>query len=168
MTEGFLIDDFLRRPVKPLRPCLDKYVMDQLPGVAARSHDIHTKTGCKIVGPGGETRSEGYNGFCRGLDDEGHPERLERPEKYFWMEHAERNAIYNFVRQFLAGCTIYVSWLPCMDCARAIVQSGIGRVVVDKVTHSKNWSPKWEEDFKRVILLFKEAGVKLDWYEETK
>lgn len=151
------------------RPSRDSYVMRQLEGIAARSHDPHTKLGCKIVGPDGETRSEGYNGFCRGMDDEAHPERLERPEKYFWMVHAEANAIANAARVGvpLKGCTIYVPFLPCMDCAKLLVNSGIVRVVADKARHEDilSRSDKFVEDFKRTVLLFEEAKITLDWWE---
>ena len=45
---------------------------------------------------------------------------------------AERNAICNAARcgTALEHCTIYVEIMPCMDCARAIVQAGIREVVV--------------------------------------
>lgn len=152
------------------RPDKHKYIFDQLSGIAARSHDPNTKTGCKIIGPDGETRSEGYNGFPRGLEDDLHPERLERPEKYFWIEHAERNAIYNAARVGipLKGSTIYVSWLPCMDCARAIIQSGIVRAVIDAESHERMRSPRWDEDHARVKVLFKECGVELIWWNDKK
>jgi len=57
------------------------------------------------------------------------PERLERPAKYLWLEHAERNAICNAARAGTAteACTIYVEIMPCMDCARAIVQAASRR-----------------------------------------
>jgi len=56
------------------------------------SKDRSTKVGVVIVGPENEVRALGYNGFPRGIDDDA-PDRHERPEKYLWVEHAERNAI---------------------------------------------------------------------------
>ncbi len=87
----------------------------------------------------------------------------ERPEKYFWVEHAERNAIYNAARAGIpiAGCKMYLPWFPCMDCARAIVQSGIEALVAMEPNVG---DPKWGEDFKRAISLFKEAGVAVNWF----
>ena len=69
-----------------IRPSKDTYFMRQLPAVAARSHDKHTQTSCKVVGPDGETRSDGYNGFPRGMEDDAHPERLDRPGVEYWEE----------------------------------------------------------------------------------
>jgi len=151
-------------------PDWDTYFISLLDPIAARSKDPNTKTGCLITGPDHEIRSTGYNSLPRGVRDDQDiwPERFGRPEKYYWFEHAERNAIYNAARVGtpLLGCTIYINWLSCMDCARGIIQSGIARVVVDKLKHqAMNTSGKWDEDFKRVEILYREAGVKLDWWE---
>ena len=62
--------------------------------VASWSKDPSTKTGAVVVGPDREIRATGYNGLVRGVDDN-KPERLERPTKYDFFEHAERNAVYN-------------------------------------------------------------------------
>src|SRR3972149_4666305 len=92
---------------------------------AKKSKDRSTKIGAVVVGPDNEVRSLGYNGFPRGINDDVE-ERHRRPAKYLWSEHAERNAIYNAVRAgiCLRGCTMYVHSHPCVDCARAIIQSG--------------------------------------------
>lgn len=52
------------------------------------------KTGAIVVGPDREIRATGYNGLVRGVNDD-IPERMERPTKYDFFEHAERNAVYN-------------------------------------------------------------------------
>lgn len=51
----------------------------------------------------------------------------EADEKYYWFEHAERNAIYNAARIGvpLEGARIYVNLFPCADCCRAVIQSGL-------------------------------------------
>ncbi len=79
------------------------------------------------------------------------------------MEHAERNAIYNAARcgTPLEGCTIYIELMPCMDCARAIVQSGIREVVVSHERMSQYSSEYYDEHFGMVEVLFQEAGVKV-------
>ena len=114
-----------------------------------------TKVGCVVVGPDREIRSVGYNGFPRGLKET--PERTERPEKYLWTEHAERNAIYNAVRMgvSLKGCTLYCSWTPCMDCGRAIIQSGIYAVVGKQ----RGDDGKWGEELTKTVKMFDEAFV---------
>jgi len=94
--------------------------------IATWSKDPSRRVGCVIIGPDNEIRSAGYNGLPRGVDD-ATPRYTERPEKYLWVEHAERNAIYNAARMglSLAGCRLYTTWTVCADCARAIIQAGI-------------------------------------------
>ena len=62
--------------------------------VKLKSKDESTQIGAIIVGKDKEIVSTGYNSFPRGLTDD-IKSRQERPEKYYWFEHAERNAIYN-------------------------------------------------------------------------
>lgn len=138
----------------------DEYFMSIARAVAQRSKDRSTKVGCVIVGPDHEIRSTGYNGFVRGMPDD-NDALHERPEKYFWTEHAERNALYAAVRVGtpLAGCTAYVDWLPCIDCARGLVQSGIVAVVVPKGIHFDDIPAQWKETFKRAFDLFALKGI---------
>ena len=65
--------------------------------VKKKSKDKNTQIGAVIVGTDKEIVSTGYNSFPRGIND-GVSERQERPEKYHWFEHGERNAIYNAAR----------------------------------------------------------------------
>ena len=89
------------------------------------------------------------------------PERLVRPTKYLWIEHAERNAICNAARAGTAtqGCTIYVEIMPCMDCARAVVQAGIIQVIVSATRMQEYSSEYYNQHFGMVEVLFREAGV---------
>ena len=142
----------------------DKHFMGMASLVAAKSKDRSTKVGCVIVGPDDEVRSTGFNGFPRGIDDTVE-ERHERPAKYLWTEHAERNAIYNAARAGIRtkGCRIYLPWLPCMDCARAIVQSGIVEVIaLDRDLDN----PRWKEQFEGSQELLAEAGVAVRFFAD--
>jgi dCMP deaminase len=133
--------------------------------VANRSKDPSTRLGAVIVGPDHEIRSTGYNCFPRGIDDDVEA-RYERPEKYKWIEHAERNAIYNAARMGtpLKGCSVYVPWIPCTDCARGVIQVGIVEVVVEDV----NVPERWREDFGRSLTMFAEAGVRVRRLNESR
>src|ERR1051326_2158045 len=143
-------------------PGWDEYYLNICKVVAERSKDINTQIGCVIVGPNHEIRSTGYNSFPRGIRDDV-PERMERPTKYLWIEHAERNAICNAARAGTAteGCTIYVEIMPCMDCARAIVQAGITEVVVSATRMSQYSSDYYNQHFGMVEVLFGEAKVRV-------
>ena len=133
--------------------------------VKLKSKDESTQIGAVIVGIDNEILSTGYNSFPRGMDDS-KIERQERPEKYFWFEHAERNAIYNAARigVSLKNSTIYLtSGLPCMDCARGIVNSGIKKVYCKKICTTKN-KDKWEESQQKSLELLRECDVGVIYY----
>ena len=147
-------------------PSWDEIFIDTARLWATKSKDPNTQIGAVIVGPDNEVISTGYNSFPRGIDDNV-PERSERPEKYFWMCHAERNAIYQAARHgtSLKDCRMFVScWVPCTDCARAIIQVGIQEVVLGQKVEKASRT-KWIEEAKRSEQMFKEAGVKLRYYE---
>ncbi len=133
--------------------------------IKLKSKDQSTQIGAVVVGEGKNILSTGYNSFPRGLDDS-LQERQERPEKYFWIEHAERNAIYNAALEgvSLKNSTIYLtSGLPCMDCARGIVNSGIKVVWCKRVCTTKN-KEKWEESQMKSLQLLNECGVEVCYY----
>lgn len=127
--------------------------------IATWSKDRSTQVGCLIVGPLRDIVATGYNGFPRQIDD-GVDARHGRPEKYFWTEHAERNAIYAAARlgHPLEGCTIYVPWFPCADCSRAIIQAGITTMVAYQPDFGDE---RWGADFKRAEAMLVEAGIRL-------
>jgi len=137
----------------------DQYFMEMAELTARKSKDRSTKVGCVIVGEDDEVRSTGFNGFPRGVNDDVE-ERHERPAKYKWTEHAERNAIYNAAKVGtpLKGCRIYVTLMSCSDCARAIIQAGIVEVIYSKENTEKYLNVLCEEfDLAREML--EEAGV---------
>lgn len=129
--------------------------------VSTWSKDTSTKTGAVVVGPDREIRATGYNGLVRGVNDD-ILERLERPTKYDFFEHAERNAVYNacLVGVSCKGCIIYVTHPPCPDCARAIIQSGIKMVVTNRLKIDENTpSGTWRDKLGYSEQMFNEAGV---------
>jgi len=133
--------------------------------IKLKSKDRNTQIGAVIVGKDKEIVSTGYNSFPRGLSDN-ESYRQERPEKYYWFEHAERNAIYNAARIGVStkGCTMYLSCgIPCADCARGIINAGICKVFVEKVDSTKG--PQWEESQERSKEMFREADVIVEYYD---
>jgi dCMP deaminase len=142
-----------------------EYFLNIAEQVKLKSKDQSTQIGAVIVGIDNEVLSTGYNSFPRGLDDSVQ-ERQERPEKYFWFEHAERNAIYNAARVGipLKGSSIYLtSGLPCMDCARGIVNSGIKSVYCKQICTTKN-KDKWDESQRKSLELLRECDVNVIFY----
>jgi len=130
--------------------------------IAGLSKDDSTKVGALVVGSSGEFRASGWNGAARGCSADEDERFKARPEKYFWVVHAEANAIANAaaVGTPLRGATIVVTHFPCMACANLIVQAGITHVVT-KVP-SVEFAERWSEQIIRAQQLFDECGVTVD------
>jgi dCMP deaminase len=144
-----------------------EYFRNLANNVKLKSKDTKTQIGAVIVGEDNEIVSTGYNSFPRGLDDT-IVERQERPEKYYWFEHAERNAIYNAARIGVStkGTTMYLShWFPCADCARGIINAGITTLYCDRPDDISK-SSSYIESFKRSREMLLEADVKICFYED--
>ena len=143
----------------------DEYFINIAEQVKLKSKDNRTQIGVVVVGKDNEIVSTGYNSFARGINDN-LDERQERPEKYYWFEHAERNSIYNAARIGVStlGTTMYMTCgMSCSDCARAIINSGISKIVLRKGKGAKG--DKWNESSERSIQMFKEAGVIVEYYD---
>ena len=111
----------------------DSYFMGLAHLSALRSKDPHTQVGAAIVDDDHRVISVGYNGLPRGCADQEYPWQREGEvldTKYPYVVHAELNAILNS-KWSVKNTTIYVSLFPCNECAKAIIQSGIKRVVYE-------------------------------------
>lgn len=143
----------------------DQYFISMLYLVAMKSKDEKTQNATIIVSQDNRVKTTGYNSFPSGINDYV-PERQERPEKYYWFEHGERNALYSAAKDGikLDGCKLYVTGIPCMDCARGIIQSGIKEVIYH-VLKDYERPIIWDEHHNRTLILFEEAGVKIREYK---
>ena len=124
---------------------------------AQRSKDPKTKVGCCIVDPDGVILSTGYNGFPIGISDQqGNwtkiPDEFEAT-KHDYVVHSEINGILNASGKSLKGATIYTTLFPCKECAKAIIQSGIKKVVYLADTNTERFKTNFSK------MLFKETGV---------
>jgi dCMP deaminase len=129
--------------------------------IALNSKDQSTKVGAFIVDE--EEISPlgfGYNGMPRGMPDDD-PIKNARPEKYLWFEHAERNAIYNAAQQFMTDSMIFLTHFPNMEATRAIVCSGIKKVIVPELNTK-------EEYYSRVVEMLNYSKVELISLKESK
>lgn len=128
---------------------------------AQRSLDPSSQVGCTIVSQDNVPISYGYNNPPRGIELS-EAEWHNKEHKYMWVEHGERNAIFNAIRSgaSVVGSKLYIIATPCTDCARAIIQSGIRDVFVLNSTNDiwlKN--PAWIEKLKQTVAMFKASGV---------
>jgi dCMP deaminase len=130
------------------------------------SKDRSRGVGAVIADENNSPLSWGFNGFPRGANDD-IEERYGRPDKYLYTEHAERNAIFNAAKKgiSLEGSIIYLRWYPCCDCARAIIQSGIKKVVCDAPDFDDE---RWGEKFRISENLFNECGVEVEYLENVR
>jgi dCMP deaminase len=107
---------------------------------ATRSKDPKTQVGACIVNSEKRIISVGYNGLTRGMDDDefpwdsiGETTNCLYTTKNPWVAHSELNAILNSHGIDLKGCTMYCTLFPCNECAKAIIQVGIKKVVYLKM-----------------------------------
>lgn len=97
--------------------------------VSRLSKDAFNRVGAVVVTPDNKQCSIGYNGFPAGIKE--NTERWERPEKYEWVIHAEKNAIANCPFR-TEGCSIYVTLQPCHICMGFLLNAGITRIYYAK------------------------------------
>lgn len=102
----------------------------------------------------------GANHFPLGVIDS--PDRWVRPAKYAWVEHAERNSIFDAAKRGVGtnNLTMYCPWFACADCARAIIQSGISEVVGHDTPVHGDGSQSWKDSIAIAYQMFDEAGIR--------
>lgn len=129
------------------------------------SKDPSTKVGAILLAPESlQVLSLGYNGMPRGIAEKD-ARRWERPIKYRYVEHAERNALYNACRHGtpIEGAIAVVTMFPCTDCTRALIQCGV-RCIVTKVPDLT--CERWGADFAISLEMLQEANVECIYVEE--
>jgi dCMP deaminase len=135
----------------------DKRFVELAEHVAGWSKDPSTKVGAVLVSPDRSQVVLGYNGFPRGVHDADYRYQ-DKEMKYDRVVHAELNAILNSTVRPI-GWTLYVSPLPpCNECAKAIIQSGIKKII----WKDGKTSDKWKDSFMTSYQMFEEAGVEVE------
>lgn len=136
------------------RPSWDTYFLAMAQLAATRATCPRASVGCVLVRDK-HVLTTGYNGACAGLDScldvgcmvvDGHCLR---------SVHAEANAIIQAALHGVttAGCTAYVTHMPCVHCAKMLINAGVVRVVYSDEYPSAG------------VEFFKDAGVKLERIE---
>jgi dCMP deaminase len=137
-------------------PCGIEALMDLARHAATASPSPLRKIGAVLVTRDGATQLAGCNGFPKGVRELS--ERRAGDEPLLWMEHAERNVIYEAARRGDAtqGATLASTFFPCLDCARAIVQAGIARLYTHEPVLRHAF---WLEHFRHSPTILAEGGV---------
>ena len=88
------------------------------------------QVGCIVV-KDGQIISDGYNGTPYGFNND-----CEFETRFGWetkpeVLHAESNALTKLAKstQSSLNSTVYITLMPCYDCAKLMIQSGVCRVV---------------------------------------
>lgn len=104
------------------------------------------KVGALIV-KDGTIISDGFNGTPKGF-----PNDCEDANggTYWYVLHAEANAILKVAKssQSTEGATLYITYSPCKECSKLIVQAGIRRIV-------------YYEEYRDILglTILREAGI---------
>ena len=142
----------------------DQYFMGIALLSAERSKDPSTQVGACIVDDNNRILSEGYNGMPAGCEDDIMPwGKIGDPlnNKYFFVCHAELNAILNYRGGSLKDARLYSTLFPCNECAKAIIQAGIKKIVYDSDKYACSDSTLAS---KRMLTA---AGVSFEAYRHT-
>lgn len=144
--------------------------------LAMNSHDPSTQNGAIIVNLNDyfdmgwmNLVAFDWNHFPRGVN--ANPERLNnRREKYKFIGHAERGAIFSAARngRKTNGKIMYAPWYACDRCGEAIIEAGISEVIGhsgpqkwwEEDATNDSQAIKWNESIRTALIMFKEAGVK--------
>lgn len=133
------------------------------------SHDPSTQNGA-VLAPARNTSHHlvyGANRMPRGIwfpmiEIAAWPKK----KKYRWMVHAERSviALAAFRGTPTQGATLYCPWFACTDCATAIIDCGIIRIVGHKQMCDK-LHPTWMEEIEEANVMFDKAGVRREYLD---
>ncbi len=131
---------------------------------AEHSEDSRTQNGATLLLDSGRWLTAA-NWLPLGV--ESRPERLEAPEKYRWIEHAERAVILKAAAcgARTRGSVLYCPWFACADCARAIIGAEV-REVVGSVAARQATPERWEKEIQFAEAMLREAGIAMRWLAE--
>lgn len=123
---------------------------------AERSKDPNTQVGAVIVNKNDRVIGIGYNGTTNDVKDEDFPwhDRVKKNES---VVHAEENAIYNSRPIELKDCTLYTTLYPCDECAKQLIDFGIGEV--HYLSDKKADEEEYKEKYKKSRELFAKANI---------
>ena len=125
-----------------------------------KSTDPRTQNGAVLVDHSVGMIATDANRFPNGVNDT-LDDRWNNENKYHYVEHAERNTIYRAIRSGFSpeNLTLYCPFYACSDCARAIIQTGIKRVVGHK--EDMDLMPdRWKTSCSIGHTMMQEAGVR--------
>ena len=142
---------------------LDNALLDLAIGAAAASPNQVRKVGAVLVTADRGVEIAACNSFPPGIRTL--PERAVGDNRFIWLEHAERAAIFEAARRGVAteGGSLVSTYFPCTDCARAIVQAGVRTVATPRPEYD---DPVWGESFRISAAILAEGAVEIVFLAE--
>ncbi len=129
------------------------------------SPDSSTKTGAVIVNASlDDIIAYGVNQFPAGLNPT-EAQIQERQWKYEHIIHAEYSAIFYAARKGVStdGSVMYMPWVPCTPCAKAIISAGIKTLIGHKEMIMKT-PERWWASTNYALELLEKCGVRKFMY----
>jgi dCMP deaminase len=93
--------------------------------------------------------------------------KIHEDGKSFWIQEAEKNAIFTAIRPKLKKSHAYVSWCPCAHCALALASVGVNKVITKKPDFTKEADKRWKEHFDRTEKIFQEMNIGFELIDEN-
>ena len=112
--------------------------MEMAHSIKKMSPDAETQVGAIMLSSEDRLISSSFNGFLRGAIDDTLPKTREgNPNKYEFIQHAERNMLYNCAYEGIRtkGTKIVCTLSPCTECLRACYQAGVKSIIFDELYH---------------------------------
>ncbi len=121
----------------------------------AKSQDTNTQNGALIIFPSSGIIAADVNRYPSIRETESDP-------KYDYIEHAARSVIYKCASKGLSTLNthLYSPFIICPDCSRAVILSGIRRVVSHKTIWDKT-PDRWKSKCNIGINILESAGVEV-------
>ena len=137
-----------------LRECYD---------YATTSHHPSTHNAALLI-KDGKVILKGVNRLAPGVKET--KERFEGPNKHLYPNHAERDLVYKAARQGIKtdGLTMVMAWLPCINCANAVISVGIKDLVVHKQMIERT-REGWIEELTNAVQIMHEANINIIAYD---
>ena len=123
------------------------------------SLDPSTQVGAVFVVPSGAgVVLRDHNSVPARLRGAGYP--ISSTDKNYCTEHAERNLLFKSVKNGIpsAPLTMYCTWASCAECARTLLQFGVGRVVTFTALVERT-PERWRNSVWGGLQMLRDCGV---------
>lgn len=139
---------------------VDKMYLLNAFAMARHSTDHRTQVGATLVIPTQGPLISAWNAVPQSLSAAGYPRTPEH--KNYCTEHAERAVLYKALQNGLPvrGLHLYGTWAACAECARAIIEFGVTRVVTSSALLD-NTPERWRDSIREGLTMMRDSGIQV-------